>query len=289
VLLPAALLWGVWRRSAPDLTATVRKAILAALLAVSAAWLGAPGIALGLAWWLLGFDLARREWMALGALGVLGYLWRFYYDLNVSLLDKASLLAATGLCLMLGAWALARTVRENKPKQQPPLQRAARHVLIGLPAGLALVLVVVNLDIARKETILRDGARVVLELAPLDPRSLMQGDYMALDYAVNRAAMAMWNTSNPTSTPNGIFVLQADARGVHHLAAIQTDVEPRGPGQIAMRTRWRFRQPVVGVDSYFFPEGRAAHFSQARYGEYRVSPSGQALLLRLLDVNFQPL
>jgi len=41
---------------------------------------------------------------------------------------------------------------------------------------------------------------------------------------------------------------------------------------------------VVGVDSYFFPEGQAAHFDQARYGEYRVSPLGQDLLLRLVEV-----
>jgi len=288
VLLPAVLLWGLWRWAPPDLAATPRRASLAALLAVSAAWLGAPGIALGLTWWLLGFGLARREWMALGALSVLAYLWRFYYDLNVSLLDKAGLLAAVGLCLLLGAWGLA--VRGGKPQQpRQPSPRAGRIVLLGLPAALALVLGFVNLDIARKETILRDGARVVLELAPVDPRSLMQGDYMALNYVVNRQARERLYPSATMPSSDDVFVLQADARGVHQLAAIQSDAEPREPGQIAVRTRWYFQAPVIGVDSYFFPEGQANHFAQARYGEYRVSPTGQALLLRLLDANLQPL
>jgi len=287
VLLPAALLWGAWRYSPPDLAVNTRRASLAALLAVSAAWLGAPGIALGLSWWLLGFALARREWMALGALSVLVYLWRFYYDLSISLLDKAGLLAAVGLCLLLGAWGLARTVRGGKPPQPSP--RAGRIVLLGLPAALALVLGFVNLDIARKETLLRDGARVVLELAPIDPRSLMQGDYMALDYVVNRQARERLYRAAAMPSSGDVFVLQADARGVHQLAAIQADVAPRQPGQIAMRARKRFQEPVIGVHSYFFPEGQAAHFAQARYGEYRVSPTGQSLLLRLLDANLQPL
>ena len=34
------------------------------------------------------------------------------------------------------------------------------------------------------ERILSGGQTVLLELAPVDPRSLMQGDYMALNYAL---------------------------------------------------------------------------------------------------------
>jgi len=285
-LLPATLLWGLWRRSPPDLPAAVRWPALFVLLAAGAGWFGAPGIALSLVWWFLGFHLGRREWMALGGLSLVVYLWQFYYDLDISLLSKAALLAAMGLWFLLGGLALARTVREHSPQSSP---RAARHVRIGLPAGLILVLTVVNLDIAHKETILRDGARVVLELTPVDPRSLMQGDYMALAYAVNRQARQMLPRTEPVPSSGSVFVLQADARGVHQLVAVQPHAESRATEHIAMHTRLSAHAPVVGVDSYFFPEGRAAHFAQARYGEYRVSPSGQALLLRLLDANFQPL
>jgi len=139
------------------------------------------------------------------------------------------------------------------------------------------------------ERTVRHGQSVLIELAPVDPRSLMQGDYMALAYTVNRQARKMqpWTESMPASS--GVFVLQADARGVHQLVAIQPDGEPPTQGHIAMRWRLHAHAPVIGVDSYFFPEGQAAHFAQARYGEYRVSPAGQALLLRLLDADLQPL
>ena len=46
-------------------------------------------------------------------------------------------------------------------------------------AGLLMVLVVVNHGILRRERMLSAGRIVLLELAPADPRSLMQGDSMA--------------------------------------------------------------------------------------------------------------
>ena len=49
---------------------------------------------------------------------------------------------------------------------------------LGVPAGL----------VVQKERVVRSGNLVLLPLAPVDPRSLMQGDYMILDYAVTRDA-----------------------------------------------------------------------------------------------------
>src|SRR5690606_9942359 len=53
--------------------------------------------------------------------------------------------------------------------------------IVTLVAGL-LVLGAVNYAIYAKERVIRDGDVVFLELAPVDPRSLMQGDYMALRF-----------------------------------------------------------------------------------------------------------
>jgi uncharacterized membrane-anchored protein len=48
--------------------------------------------------------------------------------------------------------------------------------------GLLLVLGLINLAIYQKEQHLSHGEVVRLKLAPVDPRSLMQGDYMALRF-----------------------------------------------------------------------------------------------------------
>ena len=58
------------------------------------------------------------------------------------------------------------------------------HIRIGIVAAVALVLIAVNLSIVAKERIKTGGEPIFLELAPVDPRSLMQGDYMALRFAI---------------------------------------------------------------------------------------------------------
>jgi len=50
-------------------------------------------------------------------------------------------------------------------------------------AGLVLVLGVVNYDIWQKQQVVENGQQILLKLRPVDPRSLMQGDFMRLRYA----------------------------------------------------------------------------------------------------------
>ena len=54
--------------------------------------------------------------------------------------------------------------------------------------NLILLLAYFNYSVFQKERILKDGKLILLELAPVDPRSLMQGDYMELWYKISDAA-----------------------------------------------------------------------------------------------------
>ena len=51
-------------------------------------------------------------------------------------------------------------------------------------AWVVVVLAMVGNSIAAKEALLKNGTVTYLELAPVDPRSLMQGDYMALRFGI---------------------------------------------------------------------------------------------------------
>ena len=51
-----------------------------------------------------------------------------------------------------------------------------KSILILLNLGILLILF--NKSLLHKEDTLANGTLVLLELAPVDPRSLMQGDYM---------------------------------------------------------------------------------------------------------------
>jgi uncharacterized membrane-anchored protein len=153
--------------------------------------------------------------------------------------------------------------------------------------GAALVLVAVNLAIAAKERIKRDGEIVYLPLAPVDPRSLMQGDYMALRFAlvreIERSAAAPRREGEV-----GRAAITLDAQRVARLAEASagtgTDASAGKRAPLALRYRIRGGQVWLGTNAFFFEEGSAARFSGARYGEFRVDrESGEAVLVGLRD------
>lgn len=61
--------------------------------------------------------------------------------------------------------------------------------------NLILLLGYFNWSVYQKEQTLKDGQLVLLQLAPVDPRSLMQGDYMRLNY---KEASSICQMSKPT-------------------------------------------------------------------------------------------
>ncbi len=144
-------------------------------------------------------------------------------------------------------------------------------------AALAALVVLgaVNYSIAAKERIKAHGERVFLELAPVDPRSLMQGDYMALRFTLANAI---------NSEASGSVPLVVDARGV---ATLNPDASAGG-----LRIRYRVRNGFVwlGTNAYFFEEGSAGRYAGAQYGEFRVDrDSGEGVLVGLRGRDLEPL
>ena len=60
-----------------------------------------------------------------------------------------------------------------------------KYKLYIIIVNLILLLVYFNYSIVKKEALLKEGELVLLELVPVDPRSLMQGDYMRLRYKIS--------------------------------------------------------------------------------------------------------
>ena len=158
-----------------------------------------------------------------------------------------------------------------------------RRALV-LAAGLA-VLAGVNWTIAARETLLRDGRVVLLELAPVDPRSLLQGDYMALRFQVAGEAFPRIPAG---AVRDGHLVVHVDADGVGTFRRLD-DGTPVAADEVLLRYRWRGGVPRLATNAYFFEEGRGRQFSEARYGEFRVAPGGEAILAGLRDQARAPL
>jgi uncharacterized membrane-anchored protein len=143
--------------------------------------------------------------------------------------------------------------------------------------GALLVLGSVNYSIYAKERIKREGDVVYLELAPVDPRSLMQGDYMALQFAVADALRTRHATADEVQFSGSYTAaMRVDARRIARL------VENEAGGSVRIRYRVRKGQIWLGTNAYFFEEGAAQRFDGARFGEFRVDrQSGEAVLVGL--------
>jgi uncharacterized membrane-anchored protein len=147
--------------------------------------------------------------------------------------------------------------------------------------GLALILVLANWDIAQKRAVVADGRVLLLELRPADPRSLFQGDYMAL---------ALADATMPASTIiaslpyRGTVVLSLDENGVGRYVRLD-DGTPLQADEIRVQYRrhqdWRGPRLDYGAQAFFFQEGDAKLYEDAKYALLRVAEDGGTVLTDL--------
>lgn len=146
--------------------------------------------------------------------------------------------------------------------------------------AVAAVLVFVNVVIMQRETLLTHGKVVMLELTPVDPRSLMQGDYMALRF---KAADDAYR-SPAFRHRDGRLIVLVDGRGVGSFERFEDGRAP-APNEVPLHYRVRDDRIKLATNAYFFQEGHAQDYAHARYGEFRVDPDGEMILTGLRDAD----
>ncbi|MCQ9617884.1 GDYXXLXY domain-containing protein [Paenalcaligenes niemegkensis] len=314
MLLPALALCFSLKRS--HAASRVSAIAVATVFVASVAWTGFPLLTLALAWGFLAFLWRNKAMRVLAGLAVLVALSLLYYSVELSLNQKALMLGVTGLWLLIIVVLL--------PKPAPLLSgsenatatvRGVRYRHYGLAVGLIICLGVANVDIWSKERLLREGQRVVLELAPVDPRSLMQGDYMALRYQISAVVsqglydkklaseykqghLWLWLEADDdtvawkvrgiqtSSSSENIFWLYEAAQGDEREASHWSLQKPDSIHQenlVRMRVRQGSLGWTPGTNAWFFAEGQAQLYENAKYGEFAVDTKGVALLRSLLD------
>lgn len=154
-----------------------------------------------------------------------------------------------------------------------------------LALGGLLVLGAVDYSILGKESIKRDGEVVYVDLAPRDPRSMMQGDYMALRFRLAQEIEASLNAgARPRDGEIRLAPIALDPRRVASLA------KPGAASALSIRYRYRNGAVWLGTNAFFFEEGTDQRYAAARYGEFRVDRgTGEAVLVGLRDPNLKPL
>lgn len=115
-----------------------------------------------------------------------------------------------------------------------------------------ILLVYFNFSVVKKENLLKDGKLILLSLAPVDPRSLMQGDYMTLRYSISE-------NLNVNSLPKrGYCVVKLNPQGIAEKVRFQKNTTPLNKGEYLIEynspDQWNVN---IGAESFFFQEGQA--------------------------------
>lgn len=155
-----------------------------------------------------------------------------------------------------------------------------------LLSGLA-ILAGINATVWRYEHAMSSGEVVLLRLAPVDPRSLMQGDYMRLNYEIARELTSRDARANQDKGSDTL-VIRLDA---HQVATLVGDGKPDrlASDERLLQVHQSERQWQIGPDAYFFEEGTGEQYETARYGEFRLQADGKTLLVGLRDEAYQPI
>ena len=277
--------------------------ILLVLTLFALGFVGIPVILYLTALLLLVYWTDSRAFFGLLVFAFVVYLGGFYYQLSIPLLYKGVLLVS--FAVIFAIVTLFLHARYKAPSQSA----VENHPVFKAPIWLVGVFVIallgaVNYKVQQFEDVLATGKPVVLKIAPADPRSLMQGDYMVLNYAIlSELQQSQFSSeSNESNETTGIDELSPSGKKAYilvhldknHVATlceaqseIPTDFKHCTPN-VYLPIRYKGWSPELPSQDYFFAEGKGEYYAQSEYAEYRFK-DGILLLARLLDKDLKGL
>ncbi|MFD1779773.1 GDYXXLXY domain-containing protein [Fredinandcohnia salidurans] len=200
-----------------------------------------------------------------------------YYDLVWSLVHKSLSLLLIGLIFFVITQFFERRTGKNELKKEKVFTKK-QWSLLGLI--LLLQLAIVGYQIGTSESLLNNGKEITLELAPVDPRSMLQGDYVVLRYEI-----AEVNELKNVHSGNKVFIIaKEDQDGIYQREKILTSIDPRdyklAQDEVLIAGKYNgYNGIIIGIESYFVKEGTGLDLQRhAKYAKVKVSKNGNALL-----------
>ena len=119
-----------------------------------------------------------------------------------------------------------------------------------------------------------NGTEILLKLAPVDPRSLIQGDYMALDYEL------MWEIRYKGDYK--FVVVTVDDNRVATFNRLQND-STQNANELLLRYKRDGNKISLGAEHFFFNADSVEKYQQAEYGLIKVDNQGRCCLVGVCD------
>lgn len=159
--------------------------------------------------------------------------------------------------------------------------------------ALVTILFFVGL-VAKNEWHLHHSKSIFIELRPVDPRSILQGDYMALAYELNLQSLKALAGSESEALDQVVFnhssvpakvILDSQNRVVRTILDINNSFV--GQSLILKNPENRLQALYPASRSFLFAEGLAQCYQKAKYAEFKVNTKGEAILFDLRGEGLQ--
>ncbi|OHR67249.1 hypothetical protein HMPREF3291_11075 [Bacillus sp. HMSC76G11] len=199
-----------------------------------------------------------------------------YYDFAWKLLHKS----LTFLLLGLVIFAAVRFFDKEKPAGITIFTNRTWAMIAGV---FILQLAFTGYQSFSNEQALEQGKEVVLELQPLDPRSMLQGDYVQLQYEAGRFKPADDIKSGTVITVK----LKKNSNGIYRPTGETAEgragdvfKKPQADEAYLTGKYNGYDGLIFGIESFFVEEGTGMELERtAKYAKVIVSDEGNALLV----------
>jgi uncharacterized membrane-anchored protein len=164
-----------------------------------------------------------------------------------------------------------------------------------------VVLVYVNVNTWQSQQIKLRGEILFLELAPVDPLSLVQGQYMRLRFAIEKRYDSIPEHQDVIQNGHGnvLAVIRLDDKRIGALTGLlapnQRQQQPHRDDTLQLQVHARIEDSMqsyvirIEQNSFLFQENTEDRYAQAKYGMFRVQEDGRYILVDLADQYLRPL
>lgn len=201
-----------------------------------------------------------------------------YYDFGWKLLHKSIALFIIGGILFTVAFLLDKN--SVYPKQQTNFLMTKQKWITAI---IVLQLLITGGQIGKSELLLSQGEMIKLKLQPVDPRSLMQGDYVILNYEISNIEIDFGNDQKGKIE----VLLRENQDGIYEYSGIYKFKElgwnkpyTAQEGDIIIAGKYTgFNRIVYGIENFFIEEGTGSEVERnMEYAYVKVAKNGDAIL-----------
>lgn len=144
-----------------------------------------------------------------------------------------------------------------------------------------MTFIIFNLMIYQKQQLLKSGETIYLSITPSDPRSIMQGDFMAFSYAIEND---LKNNTEKAPGKIGYIVIDFDDESVGHFVRFYQGEKLEPNERLLKYQRLEYRYRIL-PNTFFFQEKLQSDFQQAKYAIFHFQGDKNYLLVGLANKN----